>query len=63
MTTSQERGSPGSAHFGRRLGLSTGHRQECLCYLLLEEIFEGLAGVVVARRGRRGRGRGIFLGV
>src|ERR1035438_785772 len=27
-----------------------GHRQEGRCYLLLEEILEGLAGVVVTRR-------------
>ena len=43
------------------------------CELLLEEVFEGLAGVIVARRGRRqasasggrflrvGRGRSVFL--
>jgi hypothetical protein len=30
------------------------HSQKWLCHLLFEEILEGLAGVVVARRGRRG---------
>ena len=45
------------------------HSQKWLCHLLFEEILEGLAGVVVARRGRRGGrssllrvrgGRGVF---
>ncbi len=35
------------------------HSQEWLCYLLLEEVLEGLAGVVVARR--RGGGCGSSL--
>src|SRR4029077_15535080 len=45
------------------------HSQKWLCHLLFEEILEGLAGVVVARRGGRGGvssllrvrgGRGVF---
>ena len=37
------------------------HSQEWLCYLLLEEILEGLSGVVVARWGRCRRRGGSLL--
>jgi hypothetical protein len=39
------------------------HSQEWLWYLLLEEILEGLSGVIVARRGWRGGSGGSLLGV
>jgi len=47
---------------GGRHGRSEAHSQKWLCHLLLEKVLEGLAGVVVARRGRRG-GRSSLLRV
>src|ERR1700737_4449786 len=62
---------------GPKLTAKIHHRQKApaiaqryLCKLLLEEILEGLAGIIVPRRGRRssrnsllrvGRGRSVFL--
>jgi hypothetical protein len=38
-----------AARSGWVLAPTTGHSQEWLCYLLLEEVLEGLASVIVAR--------------
>src|SRR6266403_1708830 len=42
--------------------VSKAHSPDWLCHgLFLEEVLEGLAGIVVARRGRRGGGRSSLL--